>query len=135
MPDSVTDEQLAAYLQEQLPLTELAAVEKALREDEPLRRRAAALALRRDLPYHSVGAIWRAARLSCPDRAELGAFLLGTLDDARADYLAFHLRTLGCRYCAANLTDLHTATTSRTPDPTRRRKYFESSVGGLRRRD
>src|SRR5688500_7635572 len=54
MPDPVTDEQLAAYLQEQLPLAELAAVEKALREDEPLRRRAAALALRRDLPYHSV---------------------------------------------------------------------------------
>jgi hypothetical protein len=56
MPDSVTDEQLAAYLQEQLPLAELAAVEKSLRENEPLRRRAAALAFRRDLPYHSVGA-------------------------------------------------------------------------------
>jgi anti-sigma factor RsiW len=136
MPDpTVTDEQLAAYLQEQLPLSELAEVEKALRENESLRRRAAALALRRDLPYHSVGSIWRAERLSCPERSELGAYLLGTLDAGRADYLSFHLRTLGCRYCAANLADLQASSRAAPPDAARRKRYFESSIGGLRRGD
>ena len=130
----VTDEQLAAYLQEQLPLPELAAVEKALRESEPLRRRAAALAARRDLPYHSVGSIWRADRLSCAGREELGAYLLGTLDPGRAEYLGFHLRVVGCRYCAANLADLQAASRS-APDAARRRRYFESSAGSLRRGD
>ena len=134
MPETaVTDEQLAAYLQEQLPLADLAALEKLLRESEPLRRRAAALALRRDLPHHSVGAIWRAERLSCPERTELGAYLLGTLDDGRADYVSFHLRTLGCRYCAANLADLQASSAAAPPNAERRRRYFESSIGGLRR--
>ena len=133
MSDPVfSDEQLAAYLQEQLPLTELAAVEKALRDAEGLRRRAAALALRRDLAFHSVGSIWRSERLSCPERNELGSYLLGTLDPARADYINFHLRTLGCRYCTANLADLSEAARAVTPDTARRRRYFESSAGHLR---
>jgi anti-sigma factor RsiW len=129
---AITDEQLAAYLQEQLPLAELAAIEKTLRDSDALRRRAAALALRRDLPYHSVGSIWRAERLSCPDRAELGAYLLGTLDQGRSDYVSFHLRTLGCRYCAANVADLRAASVAAPADVTRRRRYFESSAGHLR---
>ena len=133
--NTVTDEQLAAYLQEQLPLTELTSVEKALREHEPLRKRAAALALRRDLPYHSVGAIWRVGRLSCPERTELGAYLLGTLDEGRADFVTFHLRTTGCRYCAANLADLRAASKPALPAAVRRRRYFESSAGHLRRSD
>lgn len=134
MPDfDPTDEQLSAYLQEQLPLAELAAVEKALRESEGLRRRAAALALRRDLAYHSVGSIWRSERLSCPDRAELGSFLLGTLGDAEVDYINFHVRTLGCRYCAANVADLSEAARANKPDSSRRRRYFESSAGRLRK--
>ncbi len=134
MPETnVTDEQLAAYLQEQLPLEELAAVERRLRDDETLRRRAASLAMRRDLAYHSVGAIWRSERLSCPDRSELGASLLGTLDDDRARYVAFHVRTLGCRYCAANLADLRAASATTPDDAARRRRYFESSAGVFRR--
>ncbi len=127
-----TDEQLTAYLQEQLPLAELAAVEKGLREHEGLRRRAAALALRRDLAYHSVGSIWRSERLSCPERSELGSYLLGTLEDARTEYIDFHLRTLGCRYCTANLADLSEASRAVKPDTARRRRYFESSAGQLR---
>jgi hypothetical protein len=132
---TVTDDQLAAYLQEQLPLADLVAVENTLRESEPLRRRAARLAMRRDLGGHSVGAIWRTERLSCPDREELGAYLLGTLSDGRADYVSFHLRTLGCRYCAANLVDLRTASTAAPPATARRQRYFESSAGLVRRTD
>ncbi|MBA3315856.1 MAG: hypothetical protein M3552_21450 [Planctomycetota bacterium] len=131
----ITDEQLTAYLQEQLPLAELAAVEKALREHETLRRRAAALALRRDLAYHSVGSIWRSERLSCPERTELGSYLLGTLDEAHVAYVDFHIRTLGCRYCTANLADLSEASRTAKPDAARRRRYFESSAGKLRSRE
>jgi hypothetical protein len=134
MPEiNFSDEQLTAYLQEQLPLGELAAIEKSLRTSEELRRRAAALAMRRDLAYHSVGSIWRTERLSCPDRSELGSFLLGTLDAGRVDYINFHVRTLGCRYCAANLADLSEAARTTKPDATRRRRYFESSAGHLRK--
>lgn len=131
---NVSDEQLTAYLQEQLPLGELAAVEKALRASDELRRRAAALAMRRDLAYHSVGSIWRTERLSCPDRSELGSFLLGTLDSGRVDYINFHVRSIGCRYCAANLADLTEASRTAKPDSTRRRRYFESSAGQLQSR-
>jgi hypothetical protein len=132
-PFDLSDEQLTAYLQEQLPLPQLAAVERSLRESEELRRRAAALALRRDLAYHSVGSIWRTERLSCADRAELGSFLLGTLGDAEVEYINFHVRTLGCRYCAANLADLTEAARAIKPDTSRRRRYFESSAGRLRK--
>ena len=132
-PDMISDDQLAAYLHEQLPLAELASIEMALRENESLRRRAAGLAIRRDLPYHSVGAIWRTERLSCPDRAQIGAYLLGTLDESHADFIAFHLRILGCRYCAANLADLRVAADSIPPAAARRRRYYESSAGLLRK--
>lgn len=131
----ISDEVLTAYLHEQLGLTDLVRVETALREDETLRRRAAALAMRRDLPYHSVGSIWRTERLSCPGRDELGAYLLGTIEDQRADYISFHHRVVGCRYCSANLADLQARSRGVLPDQQRRRRYFESSAGHLGRDD
>ena len=129
---AITDEQLVAYLQEELPLAELASLERALRSDRELGRRAARLASRRDLAGHSVGAIWRAERLSCPNREELGAYLLGALDEGRASYISFHLRSLGCRYCGANLADLQASSRQGAGDEARRRRYFESSAGHLR---
>lgn len=129
---AITDEQLVAYLQEELPLADLARVELALRSDKELGRRAARLASRRDLGGHSVGAIWRAERLSCPSREELGAYLLGALEGERAGYISFHLRSLGCRYCGANLADLQARSGETADDAARRRRYFESSAGHLR---
>src|SRR5687767_11717864 len=101
-----SDTQLLAYLDETLPVEEMTAVERELRASESLRARAAGLARRRDHGTHSVGEIWRRLRLSCPSRNQLGGFLLGTLDGQLARYVDFHLRTIGCRYCAANLADL-----------------------------
>lgn len=133
MTDSiVSDEQLVAYLREELPLVDLARVEQALRTDKTLAKRASRLAMRRDLSSHDVGAIWRSDRLSCPDRGELGEYLLGTLAPDRADYISFHFRTLGCRYCAANLADLQARSQESAPDTARRRRYFESSAGRLK---
>lgn len=133
--ETLTDQQLVAYLDEMLPVEQMAAIENELRRSEPLRGRVAALSRRRDSGAHSVGEIWRRFRLSCPARSQLGSFLLGTLEPETADYLEFHLRTVGCRYCAANLYDLEKSLATSPDAPQRRRKFFQSSAGHLPRRD
>ena len=130
---AISDEQLLAYLDETLPLDQMAPIESELRRSESLRNRAAGLLRHRDDGMHSVGEIWRRMRLSCPSRSELGGFVLGTLDRALMEYVDFHLRTVGCRYCAANLEDLEHAGTSTNDAPQRRQKFFQSSAGYLRR--
>jgi len=126
-----SDEQLTAFLEEMLPPEAMAKLEKELRESEALRHRAAALSRRRDQGVHSVGEIWRRSRLSCPTRNQLGSFLLGTLDKKFEEYLDFHIRTVGCRICSANLYDLEQAMKSQPETKQRRRKFFESSAGYL----
>lgn len=130
-----TEAALIGYLDEQLPADRMAEVEAALRRSESLRRRLAMLTRRRDQGEHSVGEIWRRRRVSCPSRADLGSFLLGVLEPEAADYVDFHIREVGCRYCAANLRDLEAAAAEQGEATTRRRRYFESSAGLLRRDD
>jgi RNA polymerase sigma factor (sigma-70 family) len=50
--------------------------------------------------------VWEIQRLTCPKRSTLGAFLLEKLDPEWFDYIDFHLTTLGCHFCRANLKDL-----------------------------
>ena len=50
--------------------------------------------------------IWESQRLSCPKRSTIGAFLLEKLEPEWFDYIDFHLTTLGCHFCRANLKDL-----------------------------
>ena len=126
-----SDDELAAYLREQLPVARSSEVEQALRDDEPLRKRLAVVAAGGE-EGRGVGAIWREARLSCPTRDELGSLLLGALDPDAERYALFHVREVGCRFCAANLADLEEAA-GRDPDAARRRKrVFQSSAGHLR---
>lgn len=127
-----TDDELVAYLDEMLSAERMAAVEVALRRSDALRQRLAAMNRRRDVGVHSVGEIWRRNRLSCPTRSQLGSFLLGTLNSDLASYIDFHVRSIGCRICAANLHDLEQASHSATEAPERRRRYFETSAGTLR---
>lgn len=130
-----SDAQLSAYLDEALPVAQLAAIERQLRQDAELRQRLSAVIGRQDAGLHSVGEIWRRNRLSCPSREELGQFLLGVLEQGAADYVDFHLQEVGCRYCAANFDDLRSAQQSAagaTPTSARRRRYFETSAGHLR---
>src|SRR5712671_2767918 len=103
MPADFTDAELLAFLDEGLPVERMAAVESALRQSAELRTRTAALGQQRNAAGHSVGEIWRRGRLSCPTRHQLGSFLLDALPAEHADYIRFHLETVGCRYCAANL--------------------------------
>lgn len=125
---------LEAYLDESLPPEETARIEKALRADPALLQQLALVQSRRDAGIHSLGGIWRRHRLSCPSREQLGSLLLGALPDEMADYLWFHVNTIGCHYCQANLADLRSQQAEDAePAQRRQRRYFQSSAGLLRR--
>jgi anti-sigma factor RsiW len=126
--------ELEAYLDEALPVEEMTRIEKAVRDDPSLARQLATILARRDSGVISLGEIWRRHRLSCPTRQELGSFLLGVLADDAAQYVTFHIEVVGCRYCQANVADLkNQQAEAQTTAEARRRKYFQSSAGHLRR--
>ncbi len=132
VPFRTTD--LEAYLDEALPIEEMTRIEKTLRDDPSLARQLAAIIGRRDSGVVSLGEVWRRHRLSCPSRQELGSFLLGILPDDAARYVAFHIEVVGCRYCQANVADLQDRQAeAQSAVENRRRKYFQSSAGHLRR--
>lgn len=128
----VTREILHGYLEDALSDGETAQVEKALRESEALRRLLHAILQERDRGEHSIGAIWRRQRLSCPSRDQIGSYLLKVLEQDLQDYIEFHLKTIACPFCLANLGDLQTL--QKEPAVLERRKrFFESSAGFLRK--
>jgi anti-sigma factor RsiW len=130
--DPITDADLDAYLDEALPVERMTAVEAALRARPELARQLAAINARRDAGVHSLAAIWRHYRVTCPSREGLGSYLLGALNDEMADYVRFHLDTVGCRYCRASVADLESQQAeSGAGIETRRRRYFQSSAGYL----
>ncbi|MEM8946670.1 MAG: hypothetical protein AAGD11_15965 [Planctomycetota bacterium] len=133
MSQHFSDADLEAYLDESLSSDRMADVEAALRDESGLADQLATIAGRRDAGVHSLGAIWRRQRLSCPTREQLGSFLLGVLDPDHSAYLQFHIDEIGCRYCNASLEDLReqSAQAAATDTQTRRRKYFQSSAGYL----
>jgi hypothetical protein len=124
---------LEAYLDEALPPEEMARIEKAARENESLTRSLASIHARRGEGIHTLGEIWRGRRLSCPTRRQLGTWLLGTIEDDFARYIAFHVEVVGCRYCQASLADLRAQQDgAEQVVVTRRHKYFQSSAGYLK---
>lgn len=135
MPKSLTQADLEAYLDEALPAEAMASIERTLRDDPKLAEKLAAINGRRDAGLHSLGEIWRRHRISCPTREDLGSYLLGVLPTDAAGYVQFHLETAGCRTCQANFADLKNR---QVDEPaavdSRRKKYFQSSAGHLRRR-
>jgi DNA-binding phage protein len=129
---SITRELLQTYLDDALSEGETAQVEQALRGSEALRRLLRAVMQDRDRGEHSIGAIWRSQRLSCPTREQLGSYLLQALDEGQQDYIGFHLQTVACPFCLANLADLQTLQKEPAPKAQdRRRRFFESSAGYL----
>jgi hypothetical protein len=129
-----TEHELEAYLDESLAPQEMSAIEAALRAQPELMQRLANVNGRRNSGVHTVGEIWRRHRLSCPTREQLGSFLLGVLDDDHADYLKYHIESIGCRICQANLEDLRQqqAEDRQAETVTRRGKFFKTSAGLLR---
>lgn len=127
-----TDAELIAFLDEALSDERSTLLEKQLSDDAQLRDRLIAVRGRETAGLHTLGAIWRRGRLSCPSREQLGQFLLETLPEDHDQYIRFHLQTLECRFCLANLSDLQAA--SHQDDPAvRRRKYFQTSAGYLKK--
>lgn len=130
-----TDRELTAWLDELLPADRMAELETQMRADSQLQSRIAQLINHRDQGGHSVGEIWQRGGLSCPSRSEIGGYLLETLPADQAQYVEFHLMTIGCRMCQANLRDLEEYATPTQETPGRRRKFFESSAGLLKPSD
>jgi hypothetical protein len=86
----------------------------------------------RDRGEHSLGAVWRRERLTCPTREQLGSYLLQVLDEPVQDYVEFHLQTVACPFCLANLADLQALQQEHPPTAReRRRRFFQSSAGFL----
>jgi len=133
MPESIRHNDLEAYLDEALPSDEMARIEKAVRDDPALVGQLVEIQARRGAGVHSLGEIWRRGRLSCPTREQLSNFLLGVLPEALAGYVVFHIETVGCRLCQANLADLKSRQSEAEQSAqARRRKYFQSSARHLK---
>jgi hypothetical protein len=130
-----TDRELCAWLDEMLPAERMTELEQQLRADESLQSRIAQLIHHLDQGGHTVGEIWQRERLSCLARSELGGYLLGTLPKGASCYVEFHLMTVGCRVCPANLKDLEEHAIQPAESPQRRRRFFESSAGLLKSSD
>ena len=131
--DEITNERLHAYLDDALTDAETAAVERALRASPELQQRLRTVREERDRGEHSLGAIWRRERLSCPTREQLTGYLHKVLEPELRAYVEFHLQTVACPTCLANLEDLRSKQAEHAPAAQqRRRKFFESSAGLLR---
>ena len=128
----VSREMLHAYLDDALSETEMSRVEQAVRASDVMRKALLAAMQERDRGNHALGAIWRRERLTCPSREQLSSYLLQVLEDDRQAYLAFHLETVACGYCLANLNDLQALQKEAAPEAKeRRRRIFTSSASLL----
>jgi hypothetical protein len=124
----VTREQLFAYLDDSLDDAETARIEKLLRSSKELQGRLTKVREDRDRGEHSLGAVWRRDRLSCLTREQLSGYLHGVLDKPQHAYAEFHLKTVACPTCLANLDDLREKQTEAAAQSRRRRRYFETSA-------
>ena len=75
--------------------------------------------------------VWEHRRPTCPKRSTLGRYVLGTLEPQWHEYVGFHVKELGCRFCQANLEDLQRQDAAE-PRALRER-IFHSTVGFLSR--
>ena len=137
MSSNFSTSELEAYLDELLSPECTAAIEDELRTNQSLQESLVEINSRRDAGLHSLGEIWRRHRLSCPSREQLGSYLLGVLQKDVHDHVTFHLETVQCRYCKANVEDLRSAQAASAHEDSkhRRHKYFQSSAGYLQEND
>ncbi|MFM7098201.1 MAG: hypothetical protein ACKO16_12380 [Gemmataceae bacterium] len=119
---NITRQILDAFIDDHLNEQETIKVEKALRESPELQAQLTDIIKSRDMGDHSIGAIWRREHLSCPSREELLSYQDEALDLDRLDYIKFHLETVGCRACKANLSDLKNVNPL-PEDPALRKKH------------
>jgi hypothetical protein len=124
----IDENTLRAYLADTLSPGDQARVEKALRESAELRAQLEDVRQNRGVTgLHTLGAIWRRARLTCPTRQQLGSALLDALDPALAAYISFHLDVIECPFSQANLADLKAKTAQPTTATQQRRNRILKS--------
>lgn len=80
----------------------------------------------------TIARVWREQRLSCLKRGTLGSYLLGVLEEPWQSYTAFHLDTVKCLMCNANVEDLAADSGDDVAAQVGER-LFQSSVGFLSR--
>jgi hypothetical protein len=131
-----TDADLESYLDETLDADEAAKIEQALRCDKKLLARLSRINGRRDAGIHSLADIWRRAQIGVPTIDEVAKYLLGVLTPEKAGYIRFRVETLRCRYTIAMIRDLENqkSMAAKIQNASRRKKYFDSSAGLLRRK-
>lgn len=127
--EEFTDDELIAYIAEELSLRRSKELENRLKDSGRERLRLSKLLLSLDDQPLSLAQIWRERRLSCPPRSTWQAYLAEEIHGEYKSYLQFHLDVMECRYCAANLADLQTSDESQAEG--RVRKIFATSVGQL----
>lgn len=127
-----SDIELLAFLDEQLEPASSAKIEMAIRAQPELHQRLVQLRGQNVAGLHTIGAIWRRERLSCPDRELLRRHLVGDLANEERDYVQFHLKEIGCRVCNANYDDLSQAIAQQRDSQKRRHRMFQTSAGHLR---
>ena len=132
-----TDADLEAYLDEMLDPEDAADVEEALRKKDELLQRLSYINSRRDAGIHTLGEIWRRNQIGVPSADEMAKFIQGSLADEHAIYIDFRMKTLKCRYTIAMFRDLQEQQDQGEPSQSesRRRKYFDSSAGLLKKND
>jgi hypothetical protein len=123
--------QLDAYLDDALEDSEMARVERNLRDSAELRQELRLVREERDRGEHSLGGIWRRERLSCLSREDLNGYLHGVLEVGLHAYVEFHLKTIVCSTCLANYDDLLEKQAQSEPPRRRRKKIVDSSAGLL----
>ena len=129
--------ELIGYMEEALDPADMTRVEENLRHHSGWREALLDLREHVDSGDHSVTMVWRRHRLTCPARERLYAWLIDALPPDAAGYVRFHLDVVKCRWCRANLEDMKEAAAAATQDVPaasgRSRRFFETSVGQLRR--
>ncbi len=76
--------------------------------------------------------VWETMRPSCSKRTTLGKYTLRILPCEWEDFVRFHVETLGCTFCNANLVDL-SVTSESTAKPSQHLRLFHSTIGFLKR--
>jgi len=77
--------------------------------------------------------VWESMRPSYPKRTTLGKYTLKILPLDWDEFVRFHVDTLGCTFCNANLAELQTK--YQAPEVTsQHERFFNSTIGFLNRR-
>lgn len=130
-----TDAELEAYLDEALDAVRSAELEQQVSEDKELLARLSRINGRRDAGIHTLGEIWRRNQIGVPTVEHMNNHLDGNLTAEESDYVKFRMDVLKCPFTIAMYKDLSAEKDGSTATETRRRKYFDSSAGLLRKHD